>query len=110
MIVYKDVASSIGAVLDIIEKVFRITELALNHKTTSLLMGGRVNDSKHTTIAGNLNLQVAKLSIKYLGLPLVTGSLGSKECLPLLEKVTARIINWKNGLLSHDGERMYSQC
>ncbi|CAN1196174.1 hypothetical protein LINPERHAP2_LOCUS43426, partial [Linum perenne] len=41
------------------------------------------------------------LSVKYLGVPLITGSLKAIDCQVLVDKITARIQTWRAKSLSY---------
>lgn len=50
-----------------------------------------------------LPLQVGKLPVKYLGVPLITKRLGLNECKQLVDKVKTKVGDWKNKFLSYAG-------
>ncbi|KAF5206755.1 RNA-directed DNA polymerase, eukaryota, Reverse transcriptase zinc-binding domain protein [Thalictrum thalictroides] len=50
-----------------------------------------------------LGITLVKLLVNYLGVPPVSSRMGINECLPLMEKITTKIFNWKNIILSHAG-------
>ena len=37
------------------------------------------------------------MPVRYLGLPIITWKLSSKDCIPLIEKITARLSTWTEG-------------
>jgi hypothetical protein len=41
--------------------------------------------------------------MKYLGMPLISGKLSYDDCVPLIEKITARINSWTVRHLSFSG-------
>lgn len=47
--------------------------------------------------------QKAYLLFTYLGIPLISGRFTIKDCLPLTEKQSSRVTNWKNHNLSYTG-------
>ncbi|KAF6158655.1 hypothetical protein GIB67_040169 [Kingdonia uniflora] len=54
--------------------------------------------------ANVLNFGVAGLPFKYLGIPLISTKLTSKDCIPLIELMAARIHTWRNKFLSYTGK------
>uniref|UniRef100_A0A2N9IVN5 Reverse transcriptase zinc-binding domain-containing protein n=1 Tax=Fagus sylvatica TaxID=28930 RepID=A0A2N9IVN5_FAGSY len=42
----------------------------------------------------SVNQSKSKLPMKYLGMPLISGKLSYDDCVPLIEKITARINSW----------------
>ena len=45
--------------------------------------------------------KLGSLPVRYLGVPLVTRRLLVRDCEPLVEKITARIMCWSANLLSY---------
>nr|GEY67491.1 RNA-directed DNA polymerase, eukaryota, reverse transcriptase zinc-binding domain protein [Tanacetum cinerariifolium] len=52
---------------------------------------------------GGLPFVVGKLPVKYLGVPLITKKMSSKECKQLIDKVKSKVEDWKNKYLSYAG-------
>lgn len=53
--------------------------------------------------AGKYGLLQGQLPICYPGVPLITGKLSNRECLPLLNKFCSRIDNWTSKFLNFGG-------
>lgn len=53
--------------------------------------------------ANKLILETASLPKKYLGLPLCSSRLSTKDCLPLIKRTTNIITMWQSGLLLYAG-------
>ncbi|GKD79270.1 RNA-directed DNA polymerase, eukaryota, reverse transcriptase zinc-binding domain protein [Tanacetum coccineum] len=69
----------------------------------SIIFFGNVTNETILKILDILPFTVGKLSIKYLGIPLITKKLTSKECKKLIDKVKFRVEDWKNKYLSYAG-------
>lgn len=76
--------------------------LLINPSKTHMLMGS-IPRAKDEILASILNVKQVTAPINYLGLPLVAGRLLATDCLPLIEKATSKIRDWKNRFLSHAG-------
>lgn len=66
--------------LNIIESFSTLTGLHINCSKIFIIMGGAITIEAER-IAGEIGIQSASLPITYLGLPLINGGLGIKECL-----------------------------
>ncbi|GKA73877.1 RNA-directed DNA polymerase, eukaryota, reverse transcriptase zinc-binding domain protein [Tanacetum coccineum] len=64
---------------------------------------GNVDDRTKAKILDILPFNIRKLPVSYLGVPLITKHIGVKECKSLVDKVKAKVNNWKNRLLSYAG-------
>ncbi|KAF9624332.1 hypothetical protein IFM89_009615 [Coptis chinensis] len=71
------------------------------HKTT--LMTGSISVYEAQELATILEVELVRPPVRYLGLPLFAGRLGIKECQPLVDRVTAKLKDWKARMLSHAG-------
>ncbi|GKD91529.1 hypothetical protein Tco_1367036 [Tanacetum coccineum] len=47
--------------------------------------------------------KVGRFPVKYLGVPLITKRLGREECKQLIDKVSNKVVDWKNKALSYAG-------
>ncbi|KAK1318896.1 hypothetical protein QJS10_CPB04g01152 [Acorus calamus] len=59
--------------------------------------------SAPTEFIASLGIKAGTLPVRYLGLPLLDKALSHSSCLPLLDKLRARIMGWKGHLLSFAG-------
>lgn len=71
----------------------------VNKEKTALIVGG-IDFNTVQLWANGMGIQIAALPLKYLGLPLYVNKISSKDCLPLLERVTNRIKVWHSRLFS----------
>ncbi|GKA82383.1 hypothetical protein Tco_0789131 [Tanacetum coccineum] len=67
----------------------------------STVFFSNVKQSMKVGILDILPFVVRKLPLKYLEVPLITKRLTSKECKKLIDKVKARVEEWKNKYLSY---------
>lgn len=81
----------------------------------SAISGLRPNADKSTVFFGNCdqavtdwidaryNIPHGELPVRFLGVPLISTKLTVNDCIPLIEKITARIYVWTNSFLSLGG-------
>lgn len=63
----------------------------------------KVSTDNQMLIRDIMGFQQGTLPVKYLGVPLISTSLYHADCLPLIEKVKDRLIDWRNKWLSFAG-------
>ncbi|GJS78396.1 RNA-directed DNA polymerase, eukaryota, reverse transcriptase zinc-binding domain protein [Tanacetum coccineum] len=75
----------------------------LPNMSKSTIFFGNMNNIEKQKIIEILPFRIGILPMKYLGVPLITKSLGINECKGLVEKVKAKINDWKNKYRSFAG-------
>ncbi|GKE70879.1 RNA-directed DNA polymerase, eukaryota, reverse transcriptase zinc-binding domain protein [Tanacetum coccineum] len=70
-------------------------------KSTSFF--GNVQDNVKQAILSILPFQVGRLSVSYLGVPLITKQRSFTDCKCLIDRVKAKVNNWLNRMLSYAG-------
>lgn len=65
---------------------------------------GCVNEEIQQAILEVIGFVKGKLSVRYLGVPLSSKTLGLMECKCLINKVKSRISDWRNKCLSNVGD------
>ncbi|GJS86566.1 hypothetical protein Tco_0769202 [Tanacetum coccineum] len=60
-----------------------------------------VDDNTKEEVLNILPFKIGKLPVSYLGVPLITKQIGVNECKSLVDKVKAKVNNWKNKMLSY---------
>ncbi|GKF01321.1 RNA-directed DNA polymerase, eukaryota, reverse transcriptase zinc-binding domain protein, partial [Tanacetum coccineum] len=66
----------------------------------STMFFGNVKDADKSRILKVMRLTVGTPPVRYMGVPLISNRLFSKDCQPLIDKVRRRIMDWKNKTLS----------
>lgn len=66
-------------------------------------MVGNIDENLALLWANELGVQLSPLPVKYLGVPLCSSRIRSRDCAPLLEKINGRIKFWQARLLSFAG-------
>ncbi|XP_059292056.1 uncharacterized protein LOC132045475 [Lycium ferocissimum] len=79
-----------------------VSGLHANMEKSSLYIAG-VTDQFKEQMLQELSLTLGELPFKYLGVPLLTRKLSIQQCLPMVEKMIARINCWSSKLLSYSG-------
>lgn len=88
--------------MEIVEAFAGYSGINLNKQKTFLMVGS-IEENLATFWENELNIKLAPLLVKYLGLPLCSNRLTRKDYVPLLEKITDRIILWQSRLLYFAG-------
>lgn len=98
MVFYRGEESSI----DTINILSKYTGLVVKKSKTSLITS---SVDRNTTLlwVDGMCISTSELPLKYLGLPLCASRINSKDCLPLIERITMRIKVWHARLLSFVG-------
>ncbi|XP_026396165.1 uncharacterized protein LOC113290792 [Papaver somniferum] len=81
------------------------TGLKINNQKTPLYCSA-IDEPIKKQIVQILECSVGELSVRYLGVPLLSTKLSYKDCLPLLERVDARIYSWKSIFLDYPGRAL----
>ena len=74
------------------------------NKSKSVIYIARVSDEIENNILEVIAIPKGSLPFRYLGLPPSNKRLGIKNCLPIVEKVTARLNHWVTKKLSVAGQ------
>lgn len=97
--------ADIGSVTLMHEASLRFSEasgLKANNDKSSICIVG-VSENSKQEIVNTLGFNIGTLSFKYLGVPLATKKLHINAYMPLIEKITAKIMCWSAKLLSYAG-------
>ncbi|GKD52859.1 metallophosphoesterase 1-like protein isoform X1, partial [Tanacetum coccineum] len=82
---------------------FNRTSSLIPNMNKSTIFFGSVNEIDKRRILEVMPFSIGKLPMKYLGVPLITKSIGITECNQLVEKVKQKVNDWKNKSLSYAG-------
>lgn len=86
--------------MDALEHLEEVSGLSVNEDKSSIYLA-RVDSRIKTQILQLLKFREGSLSVKYLGLPLVSIYVSKVHCQKLVEKITARINTWVTKHLSY---------
>ncbi|CAI0430886.1 unnamed protein product, partial [Linum tenue] len=89
-------------VKSVLEEFYRISGLKCNPSKCEIYFGGESVKFKNAALAVS-GFQEGSLPVRYLGLPLLTGKLSSKEVDILVDKITKRIRSWRARKLNYAG-------
>lgn len=73
--------------------------LCLNPSKSDVFLGG-VQATIKEQVLNILHFKEGHLSVRYLGVPLISGKLKYQDCVPLIDKMTAIISSWASKVLS----------
>ncbi|KAK4707085.1 hypothetical protein R3W88_033383 [Solanum pinnatisectum] len=98
--------NSISLLQETFDKLSCASILKANLEKSSIYMAGS-NKSIRLDIIHKLGYLEERLPFKYLGVPLSTKKLSVSQCLPLVEKFTAKLRCWSAKLLSYAGKLQF---
>ncbi|PKI44067.1 hypothetical protein CRG98_035529 [Punica granatum] len=93
---------SLVAILDVLNTFYNWSGLKLNLEKIEIFMGG-INEEGISILVNSSGFEKGTLPVRYLGLPLVSGKLSSKNCEALTERILKRIRSWSVKHLSYAG-------
>lgn len=82
--------SSIDGILKKILDFANFSRLHISLQKSTIFMAG-INATTHENIMDQFPFDCGSLHVRYLGLPLLTKRMSSRDCLPLIEKIKTRI-------------------
>ncbi|KAJ6983822.1 hypothetical protein NC653_026591 [Populus alba x Populus x berolinensis] len=85
-----------------LDRFSTLSGLSINLAKSSLYLSGIISGLRNTIIE-QLGIQETTLPVKYLGVPLLSSRLTHRDCLPLLERIIARIKLWTSSSLTYAG-------
>ncbi|KAG7569624.1 Endonuclease/exonuclease/phosphatase superfamily [Arabidopsis thaliana x Arabidopsis arenosa] len=94
--------TSMEGILQVFKDFAKASGLSISLEKSTLFLAGVSNLSREVILT-RFPFDVGSLPVRYLGLPLLTKRMSLDDCLPLLEKIRARISSWKHRLLSYAG-------
>ncbi|KAJ6889557.1 hypothetical protein NC652_030338 [Populus alba x Populus x berolinensis] len=93
---------SIQVLKSSLDKFSMVSGLNINLDKSSLYLSG-VDANRRNTIVRMLGIQEATLPVRYLGVPLISTRLTHTDCIPLMERIIARIKLWTSTSLTYAG-------
>jgi len=90
--------SSVTILQSCLDRFSTFSGLTINHAKSSLYLSG-VDLATQSRICSQLGFHQGVLPVRYLGVPLISTRLKHADCLPLLERLTARIKLWTSSSL-----------
>ncbi|KAL9689967.1 hypothetical protein QQ045_010360 [Rhodiola kirilowii] len=100
--------SFIIAMKDCVKKFLRSFGLSINLAKSHIFVAG-MPDSKKVWVEQVLGIAVAKLPVRYIGIPLNAKAINAQDCSSLIDIITSRIHSWSNRYLSRAGRRLLIQ-
>lgn len=93
---------SINLIKDALDVFKMISGLSVNQSKSEVFFAA-VPSTLQSQILSILNFRDSSLPVRYLGMPLISSKLTFQDCVPLIEKITARIRTWTARQLSFSG-------
>jgi hypothetical protein len=85
-----------------LDRFSKLSGLNINLAKSSLYMSG-IDGRLRSSIVEMIGIQETSLPVRYLGVPLISSRLTHTDCIPLLERITARIKLWTSSSLTYVG-------
>ncbi|KAL9688535.1 hypothetical protein QQ045_032957 [Rhodiola kirilowii] len=82
--------------------------LYINLEKSQVFVAG-MPDNKKAWVEQILGTAVAKLPVRYLGIPLNSKAISFQDCSSFIDRITGRIHSWRNRFLSRAGRRLLIQ-
>ncbi|KAL9662560.1 hypothetical protein QQ045_027393 [Rhodiola kirilowii] len=93
---------------DCVERFLKASGLSINLDKSQVFVAG-MPDSKKVWVEQALGIAMAKLPVRYLGIPLTSKAISAQDCRSLIDRITGRIHLWSNRYLSRAGRRLLIQ-
>ncbi|CAN1171980.1 LINE-1 retrotransposable element ORF2 protein [Linum perenne] len=106
----------ISTIFQVLHSFYLLTGLKVNPSKTELFCFVSVPRTIIDQMVAISGFKEGSLPVKYLGVPLITGSLKAIDCKVLIDKITDRIKSWRAKCLSYAGRVqlieyvLYSMC
>lgn len=100
LLFFKGNKESVENIKAIINQFSENTGLNISARKSLLVTAG-INHVEAKKFIDILGYELATIPFSYLGIMLISGRLNASSCIPLVEKITCRIANWKNNFLSY---------
>ena len=94
--------TSVEIIMDELAKFEAFSGMQVNMQKSAVFLAG-VNDNVKSTILNMTGFSMGNFPVKYLGVPLISTKLSHSDCLPLMDKMMARIQSWTSRSLSLAG-------
>lgn len=93
---------SLVAILEVLNTFYNWSGLKLNPEKSEIFTGG-ITEEGISILVNSSGFKKGTLPVRYLGLPLVSGKLSTKNCEALTERILKRIRSWSVKHLSYAG-------
>ena len=92
-------ATSVEIIMDELAKFEAFSRMQVNKQKIDAFLAG-VNDNVKATILNMTWFSMGSLPVKHLGVPLISTKLSHSDCIPLMDKMMARIQSWTSRSMS----------
>ena len=86
----------------LLEDFHHFLGLGVNWNKSSIIFS-YCDEETQTMVKGFHNVNKGSFPFRYLGIPMSSRRLSHHDCIPLLEKLKARLSSWKSSILSYAG-------
>ncbi|XP_028089909.1 uncharacterized protein LOC114290215 [Camellia sinensis] len=108
MIFSKGDVPTVKLIMEGLEEFSNLSGLTPNPSKSNIYFSG-CEMGLRTSILDIAKFKEGTLPVKYLGVPLLTTKLRATDCAPLIDRITKRVKNWTNRVLSYAGRSQLIQ-
>lgn len=83
-------------------QVQMMSRLGVSYSKSDIFCSG-ISKELQLQLSSAMELRLGILPVCYLGVPLVSGKISHIDCIPLIDKITARISSWSSRFLTFAG-------
>ena len=94
--------SSVQVFMDELSRFERFSGLQVNKQKSAIFLAGVPDEVKNDLLIAT-GFSLGRFPMRYLGVPLISTRLTHSDCLPLIQRITARIQSWTSKSLSYAG-------
>ena len=94
--------SSVQVYMDELNSNACFSGLQVNNQKSAIFIAG-VSDEVRNDLVNITGFSLGRFPMRYLGVPLISTRLTHSDCMPLLQRITARIQSWTSKSLSYVG-------
>ena len=94
--------SSVQVFMDELSRFASFSGLQVNKQKSAIFLAG-VSDEVRNDLLNATGYSLGRFPMRYLGVPLISTRLTHRDCMPLIQRITARIQSWTSNSLSYAG-------
>ena len=94
--------SSVQVYMDELNRFACFSGLQVNNQKSAIFLAG-VSDEVRNDLVNITGFSLGRFPMRYLGVPLISTRLTHSDCMPLIQRITARIQSWTSKSLSYAG-------
>ena len=94
--------SSVQVFMDELSRFASFSGLQVNKQKSAIFLAG-VSDEVRNDLLNATGYSLGRFPMRYLGVPLISTRFTHSDCMPLIQRITARVQSWTSNSLSYAG-------